>query len=594
VTTVIVIENITPQVGVELSQDQGPQGAPGNTGPTGPTGPAGATGPTGATGVQGVTGATGPTGVTGDVGITGPTGATGATGPIGATGNTGPTGPSGATGVTGPTGPQGVTGDIGPTGPVGATGSIGVTGPTGPIGATGNTGPTGPVGATGSTGPIGVTGPVGPTGPIGATGPTGADSTVPGPTGATGPTGPTGADGQSSSFYDYKAKTTITSGKPGSNHLIWNNVVQILATQINIDHIDADNIDIDIFLEILSVGDVLVIQDRNNSTNFQKWEVSAAITIFPNDYVVVPVTLINSGGTGTTGFANNENIFLAIVTAGVVGPTGPIGATGPTGSTGPVGATGPIGATGPTGPQGATGDLGPTGSTGPIGATGPQGVTGPTGPQPSLSSSNPLALGTVNAGTGTVASRTDHVHPTTGLGLTSGTLAQFAATTSSQLAGVISDETGSGSLVFGTSPTLTSPTSNTATINNAVLKSPEERWTVSATAANTTVTFDITTQGVLYYTSNATANWTLAATNVNANLAVGDAMSIVFAVTNGGTAYRPTAMTIDGSGVTPKWSGGTAPAAGNTNAVDWYSYVIVKTAATPTYTVFAGQSAKFA
>ena len=36
------------------------------------------------------------------------------------------------------------------------------------------------------------------------------------------------------------------------------------------------------------------------------------------------------------------------------------------------------------------------------------------------------------------------------------TLAQFAATTSSQLAGVISDETGTGVLVFGTAPTFTS------------------------------------------------------------------------------------------------------------------------------------------
>ena len=39
-----------------------------------------------------------------------------------------------------------------------------------------------------------------------------------------------------------------------------------------------------------------------------------------------------------------------------------------------------------------------------------------------------------------------------------GTLAQHAATTSAQLASVISDETGSGALVFGTSPTITSPT----------------------------------------------------------------------------------------------------------------------------------------
>lgn len=46
---------------------------------------------------------------------------------------------------------------------------------------------------------------------------------------------------------------------------------------------------------------------------------------------------------------------------------------------------------------------------------------------------------------------------------TSGTLAQFASTTSSQLAGVISDETGSGSLVFATSPTLTTPNIGAAT-----------------------------------------------------------------------------------------------------------------------------------
>ena len=46
---------------------------------------------------------------------------------------------------------------------------------------------------------------------------------------------------------------------------------------------------------------------------------------------------------------------------------------------------------------------------------------------------------------------------------TGGTLAQFAATTSSQLAGVISDETGSGALVFATSPTLVTPLLGTPT-----------------------------------------------------------------------------------------------------------------------------------
>lgn len=52
---------------------------------------------------------------------------------------------------------------------------------------------------------------------------------------------------------------------------------------------------------------------------------------------------------------------------------------------------------------------------------------------------------------------------------TTGTLAQFAATTSAQLAGVISDETGSGSLVFGTSPTINTPTISGGTVNNATI-----------------------------------------------------------------------------------------------------------------------------
>jgi hypothetical protein len=45
-------------------------------------------------------------------------------------------------------------------------------------------------------------------------------------------------------------------------------------------------------------------------------------------------------------------------------------------------------------------------------------------------------------------------------------LSQFAATTSAQLAGVISDETGTGALVFGTSPTLVTPALGTPASGN--------------------------------------------------------------------------------------------------------------------------------
>ena len=54
--------------------------------------------------------------------------------------------------------------------------------------------------------------------------------------------------------------------------------------------------------------------------------------------------------------------------------------------------------------------------------------------------------------------------------LTSNPLSQFAATTSAQLAGVISDETGTGALVFANSPTLVTPALGTpasGTLTNA-------------------------------------------------------------------------------------------------------------------------------
>lgn len=137
--------------------------------------------------------------------------------------------------------------------------------------------------------------------------------------------------------------------------------------------------------------------------------------------------------------------------------------------------------------------------------------------------------------------------------------------------------------------TLTAPTAN-----NPVLKSPEEKCTVSATAATGVVAFDTQTQGVLYYTTNASANFTLNFTNVAANISTGDSISCVFLNTNGATAYYPTAFQIDSVAVTPKWSGGTAPTSGNASAIDSYSFIIIKTAATPTYTVLAGGAVKFA
>lgn len=129
-------------------------------------------------------------------------------------------------------------------------------------------------------------------------------------------------------------------------------------------------------------------------------------------------------------------------------------------------------------------------------------------------------------------------------------------------------------------------------IENAV-----ELMTISATAATGTINFDVTTQSVLYYTTNASGNFTLnfrasSGTSLNTAMAIGDSVTVAFFNTNGGTAYYNTAVQVDGSSVTPKWQGGTAPSSGNASSIDIYAYNIVKTA-NATFTVCASQT-KFA
>jgi hypothetical protein len=138
----------------------------------------------------------------------------------------------------------------------------------------------------------------------------------------------------------------------------------------------------------------------------------------------------------------------------------------------------------------------------------------------------------------------------------------------------------------GSSSVLSSKISNSA-----------EVVTVAATAATGTINYDVTTQSVIYYTSNASANWTVnfrasSGTSLNTAMATGESVSVVFAVTQGTTAYYNNAVTIDGTSVTPKWQGGSAPSLGNVSSVDVYTYTIIKTASA-TYTVLASVT-KFA
>ena len=151
----------------------------------------------------------------------------------------------------------------------------------------------------------------------------------------------------------------------------------------------------------------------------------------------------------------------------------------------------------------------------------------------------------------------------------------------------------------GTATTFTALQTFAGTSSNADLKTSNiiETATVSATAATGTINYDITTQSVLYYTTNASGNWTVnfrgsSGTSLNTLMATGESMSVTFLVTQGATAYYNSAVQVDGSSVTPKWQGGTAPTSGNASSIDSYTYVIIKTGSAA-FTVLAAQT-KFA
>jgi hypothetical protein len=134
----------------------------------------------------------------------------------------------------------------------------------------------------------------------------------------------------------------------------------------------------------------------------------------------------------------------------------------------------------------------------------------------------------------------------------------------------------------------------TSSALSAVISDVAETITVSATAATGTINYDVTTQSVLYYTTNASANWTVnfrgsSGTSLNTLMSTGQSLTVAFLVTQGATAYYNSAVQVDGASVTPKYQGGTAWSAGNASSIDAYVYQIVKTG-NAAFTIFASQT----
>lgn len=158
--------------------------------------------------------------------------------------------------------------------------------------------------------------------------------------------------------------------------------------------------------------------------------------------------------------------------------------------------------------------------------------------------------------------------------------------------GMVSYRTDSNALEFYDGAAWVAAGQDTTLTNVNIVGQTKEAHVTSGTGF-AGYTFNVVDDAVQFITANSTANGTVnirgnGSTTLNSFMAVGDTITIVLVITNGATAYYPTAYQIDGSAITPLWAGGTAPTAGNANSRDVYTLTIFKTASA-TYTTFAAQ-----
>ena len=95
---------------------------------------------------------------------------------------------------------------------------------------------------------------------------------------------------------------------------------------------------------------------------------------------------------------------------------------------------------------------------------------------------------------------------------------------------------------------------------------------------------------IWYGSTNAAGSWTFnvrgdGSTTLNSLMSIGETTTITMYSANNSTSNYMTAFKVDGSTITVKWAGGSAPSAATGSGTDVYSMTIMKTA-NATFTVF--------
>jgi len=228
----------------------------------------------------------------------------------------------------------------------------------------------------------------------------------------------------------------------------------------------------------------------------------------------------------------------------------------------------------------------------------------------SLPAGNPVVTGTTISSTWANSTLTDIANTLTGslasdgqttatgnLNLGTNKITNMADGTASTDAASVNQVTAAVAITGGTinGTTIGATTPSTGEFTRLVIDNfAKEKVTITASAPASTTNFDVVTQAVQTYTSNATTNFTVnvrgnSTTTLDSLMSVGDSITIALFVVCGATAYYPTVFQIDGSTITPKWQGASAPVAGYSNSTNVYTANILKTASA-TYTVLVSQT----
>ena len=171
-----------------------------------------------------------------------------------------------------------------------------------------------------------------------------------------------------------------TNSPPITGEILLNNSGAYNSTELLVNIIDSNSIDLSTWLASINISDILSLQNNLNVKDFANYSV---VNITPDsNYYTFDIKLINNGSNPVV--KDGDNYYLALSTSGTQGATGAQGDQGIKGDTGAQGVAGVIGdqgAQGATGAQGTKGDRGDTGAQGETGAQGSQGLTGPEGAQ---------------------------------------------------------------------------------------------------------------------------------------------------------------------------------------------------------------------